>query len=79
MFYFAINNAELSNHTFLLRAGHAPVHSHSALLQTLAVWLQSYTAHCCQHMENSLVRGLTKLMTEFEFSDCSVNIQARER
>jgi hypothetical protein len=29
--------------------------------------------------ETSLVRGLTKLMTEFEFNDCSMNIQARER
>jgi len=53
---FAVNNAELSNHAFLLHAGHAPLDSHSALLYTLAMWLQSYTVHCCLHMETSVVQ-----------------------
>ena len=73
MFCLAVNNGELSNHTFLLRAVHAPLDSHLARLQTLVMWLQRYTVHCCLHMETSLVQGLTKLITEFEFNGCSMN------
>jgi hypothetical protein len=79
MFCFAVNNAEVSNHTFLLCTGHAPLDPLLGLLQTLAMWLQSYTVHCRQHMETSFVQGLTKRMTEFEFNYCCMNIQARER
>jgi hypothetical protein len=76
MFCFAVNNAEFSSHAFLLRAGRrAPLDSHSAPFETVAMWL---AVRCCQHMGISQIQGVTKLTTEFELNDYSMNIQARE-